>query len=1104
MSKINIPKSLPDCYLVQLLAKKAAERKDTDFLFLARLDDFRNKVAAEIRQINELFPEYVPHDEHYHLKRLFHIADTILGRNALELMNSTELFVLAVALYGHDWGMAISNPEKKYIINGNLLKDTEKDDLRLLSDEHNRFVSFANRQRLASDAKSTSRSVPMEVWRQYVRDTHAHRSAERVRRFFEHIDRGVADAASRVCVSHWKNLENLQDHHLYPADFAVLHETINLRALAVYLRLIDLFDLAEDRTPYVIWKFVAPTDPRSKMEWAKHRALNPVTCPDYQEGRIIRVDGSTDDHEVYAALEDLRIYCNHQLRGCTDILARMNDPRHKLDLYHVDWRVAAREFRPISIQFQFDRERMFEVLSTEIYQGDRYVFLRELLQNSIDAIRMRREILKKKGLPIGDLGEIRVTVDHMSNGDAVVEWQDNGIGMDEFVVRNFLAVAGKSYYQSQEFQRQGLKMDPISRFGVGILSCSIVAERVEIETFKDPYLPPESDPLIIVIPDMQRQFRIEVRPREGSKIGTTVRVFVKGKKISEAGNRQAITSLDVTSYVSRVAAFVEFPIIIKENGQKTIVLHPGQDPEKARDRFDHNWQVQQIDLSYPWSEALLAQDVASAKRSFREERVDIVDLDLPGYEGTLIYLVPAKSQIDILNGEVAIIGGETDGSGAQIRPSHKWKSYNAKVGISRSGRHDCRSAIYRDGILLSEVRPPWWISDIESPLPGPKLVVNIPKSKSPRLDLSRTELQKEGLQWDLPILEAHVQQKAKCLTKRLRGADPTKVFRELGRLSAFHLVNKEQLWRFFPHTHWPILVMETGGHLKILEWQEVKKGNRLREFPQGLDIHQEVLENEIAELIDDYFLPKSKYTGILSKWLGGRCVILPYTHLRYEVPRGIYVGLGLGLIPINESYHSAGISFVYAWQDYAPLYQEVLQAGQPNQEYLDIEAVLEKALSDPTLLSSRETVLLNLESKFHGHIREFFPPFEKSFAYGWKVFNIKHPITQDLIRMAAAIKLADKHGTLPKSEIGNLEDMVDAISENLRFGSFPAEKMFKRKLTAIRRLYLLARKIPLLKTKEIRGLLPKPEDFVPGTFSSKRKVKPRHPSAFVSFGKPME
>jgi hypothetical protein len=152
------------------------------------------------------------------------------------------------------------------------------------------------------------------------------------------------------------------------------------------------------------------------MEWAKHRALSQVTFPQYQEGRSILIDGSTDDQEVYAALEDLRAFCETQFQGLNDILAQMNDQRHKLDLFNVIWRVETRGFIKRSIRFEFDREQMFRILGEELYQNDSYVFMRELLQNSIDAIHMRREILQNRlGMDTRNFGSIEVDVEHESN-----------------------------------------------------------------------------------------------------------------------------------------------------------------------------------------------------------------------------------------------------------------------------------------------------------------------------------------------------------------------------------------------------------------------------------------------------------------------------------------------------------------------------------------------------------------------------------------------------------------------------------------------------------------------------------------------------------------
>src|SRR4030042_2704846 len=286
MAKIKVSKELPECDLFSVLAEKVEQRKDIDFNFFGKLDECRQRGSGEVRQINVLFPEYTPHDEQYHLKRLFHVADTVLGRDRIEAMNSAELFVLAVGLYGHDWGMAVSESEKEYIITGSPPEGVRTQDLWILSDEQHRFTKFARDQRLIMDTDGHIKEIPIDMWREYVRQTHAFRSGERVRRFFDPIDPGIADASSRICIGHSLTFEDLEDYRSYPPDFSVLRETVNLRALTVYLRLIDLLDLADDRPPYVVWKFVAPRDPRSKMEWAKHRAPDQSHVPNIKRAAL--------------------------------------------------------------------------------------------------------------------------------------------------------------------------------------------------------------------------------------------------------------------------------------------------------------------------------------------------------------------------------------------------------------------------------------------------------------------------------------------------------------------------------------------------------------------------------------------------------------------------------------------------------------------------------------------------------------------------------------------------------------------------------------------------------------------------------------------------
>src|SRR5262249_23737748 len=172
------------------------------------------------------------------------------------------------------------------------------------------------------------------------------------------------------------------------------------------------------------------------MAWKKHRALSPVTFPRFGDGRSVRFDGSTSDPEVWAELEDLRHYCEHQLQGTLELMARHDDERHQLDLRRLDWAVIAERFKPVNIRFEFDRERMFEILSDEIYQGDSYVFVRELLRNSIDAIALRKQIVhrrlteegKRTDVGLGFDDAIYFDVHHGDDGDACVRCSDNGVG----------------------------------------------------------------------------------------------------------------------------------------------------------------------------------------------------------------------------------------------------------------------------------------------------------------------------------------------------------------------------------------------------------------------------------------------------------------------------------------------------------------------------------------------------------------------------------------------------------------------------------------------------------------------------------------------------
>lgn len=60
--------------------------------------------------------------------------------------------------------------------------------------------------------------------------------------------------------------------------------------------------------------------------------------------------------------------------------------------------------------------------------------------------------------------------------------EDNGVGMDKDVIENHLMKVGSSYYSTAKFEAEHRDFTPISRFGIGILTCFMISDDIEIVT----------------------------------------------------------------------------------------------------------------------------------------------------------------------------------------------------------------------------------------------------------------------------------------------------------------------------------------------------------------------------------------------------------------------------------------------------------------------------------------------------------------------------------------------------------------------------------------------------------------------------------------------
>ncbi|MFG1641574.1 HSP90 family protein [Amycolatopsis sp. NPDC049252] len=121
----------------------------------------------------------------------------------------------------------------------------------------------------------------------------------------------------------------------------------------------------------------------------------------------------------------------------------------------------------MSRTFQVDLRGVVDLLSRHLYSSPR-VYVRELLQNAVDAVTARRA--QDPACPAA----ITVVV-----GDGVLDIADSGIGLTETQVHELLATIGRSSKRDElGFQRHEF----LGQFGIGLLSAFLVADEVRVVT----------------------------------------------------------------------------------------------------------------------------------------------------------------------------------------------------------------------------------------------------------------------------------------------------------------------------------------------------------------------------------------------------------------------------------------------------------------------------------------------------------------------------------------------------------------------------------------------------------------------------------------------
>jgi len=445
---------------------------------------------------NRIFDEYTRHDI-THIDSMLRMLDWIVPDSTQKVMSPADWLLAVLGIYFHDLGMLVT--KKEY-------------DQRARSG----FPEFCNQVLFADtegqDYKTRVEKLPPDelerfLYQEFVRHTHAerirrwilgtasehlgisHKAVAEVDRLLEPLGQQFRRDLGVVCESH--HLDDLADLKKYDPSQPYGNsdeETANVQYAAVLLRTADLLHITSDRTPSIAFRVINPEDPLSQEEWAKQMAVKRVRpklgvdkegVPDEKAPKdTIEVHAYFTSEDGFFGLTSYLAYAEKQLaksRTWISMTNRINKAPHEFPWAWIDdSNIETEGFIRDAYEFTIDQKRILDLLTGHTLYNDSRVVLRELVQNSLDAIRFQQEIEKDS-----PTGAIDITWD---SKERVLCVQDNGTGMTQGIVTEYLLKVGSSRYQDPEFKKQYPNFSPISRFGIGVLTAFMIADTVEITT----------------------------------------------------------------------------------------------------------------------------------------------------------------------------------------------------------------------------------------------------------------------------------------------------------------------------------------------------------------------------------------------------------------------------------------------------------------------------------------------------------------------------------------------------------------------------------------------------------------------------------------------
>lgn len=438
------------------------EKLDSEFL--PNIKKVGRIVEHELNnEIPKTFPHYTLHNINHSIRIMENMFESITD---IEQLSELDLALLIYSALLHDVGMSVT--------------DEEKDLIKAQKYTH----SDINYQALLQKFNEND----TETMQDYIRRIHAKRSALIIReRYAEYLKVpsntavNFIDELCIICEGHTQDVSFLKENLKTIGEKGRF--TFNPLYCALLLRIGDIADCGSQRTPPILYKLISPKN-ISEKEWKGHFVIENsqiIKTDQNTREKFISIYGECSEPNIHRKVLEYIEWINDELINAVKLTSNMQEQYHLKFQFPIQNHVNPKGYSIPDLKLNLDFKSITNLLMGENIYGSKKLALREIIQNSIDACKVRKEI-EENNIEFGDTPEpisIKLILDQDRNQVIV---KDNGTGMTMEVLKKYFLNIGVSYYKSDDFILKNFKYSPIGNYGIGFLACFMLSKEVTVKT----------------------------------------------------------------------------------------------------------------------------------------------------------------------------------------------------------------------------------------------------------------------------------------------------------------------------------------------------------------------------------------------------------------------------------------------------------------------------------------------------------------------------------------------------------------------------------------------------------------------------------------------